>query len=28
MKSFIGIDKFNLQVITPKEFLTVIGEMK
>jgi len=28
MKSFIGIDKFNLQVITPKEFLSIIGETK
>jgi len=27
-KDFLGIDKFNLQVLTPKEFLTVIGETK
>ena len=27
-KDFIGVDKFNLQVKTPKEFLTIIGEIK
>lgn len=27
-RDFIGIEKFNLQVLTPKEFLKVIGEMK
>lgn len=27
-KDFLGIDKFNLQVITPKEFLKIIGEIK
>ena len=27
-KDFIGIEKFNLQVVTPKEFLKIIGEIK
>lgn len=27
-KDFIGVEKFNLEVITPKEFLKIIGEIK
>lgn len=27
-KDFVGIEKFNLQVLTPKEFLKLIGEIK
>lgn len=27
-KDFVGIEKFNLEVITPKEFLRMIGETK
>ena len=27
-KDFIGIEKFNLQVITPKEFLKIIGDIR
>ena len=27
-RNFVGIEKFNLQVLTPKEFLKVIGEIK
>jgi len=27
-KDFLGIDKFKLRVITPKEFLSIIGETK
>ena len=27
-RDFIGIEKFNLQVLTPKEFLTLVGEIK
>lgn len=27
-RDFVGIEKFNLQVLTPKEFLKVIGEIK
>lgn len=27
-KDFVGVDQFGLQVMTPKEFLDVIGELK
>ncbi len=27
-KDYAGIDKFNIQIITPKEFLMLIGETK
>lgn len=27
-KDFIGVEKFSLEVITPKEFLKMIGEIK
>lgn len=27
-KDFVGVEKFNLEVITPKEFLKIIGEIK
>ena len=27
-KDFLGVEKFNIQVVTPKEFLKIIGEIK
>jgi putative PIN family toxin of toxin-antitoxin system len=27
-KDFVGIEKFNIQAITPKEFLKIIGDIK
>ena len=27
-KDFVGVDQFGLQVMTPKEFLEVVGELK
>lgn len=27
-KDFVGVEKFNLEIVTPKEFLKLIGEIK
>jgi len=26
-KDFVGVEKFNIKVVTPKEFLKIIGEI-